>query len=1489
MGLTVAALFGVTCGTTWAQRPIQVDPRLPRKPAPVGRAPAIPHSGPPFTIVEVSAPIQNLFDRAADGIARSDWKFAIDSLQRIIDNPEGSMVLREDTTTGEVYESARRQAIRQLAALPDEGIAAYRSLYDGRAKGIFDRAVLARDGAGLRSIVQRYPLTGIADDAAELLASWALDEGRAAEAASLIENLAITHPDSHLPPERVHGKLAAAYALMGRADAATKEVARIDAGNSDGKDGTTWLQGLVATISSYDQGLHGLQTITRDWSMFGGSPARTGVMAAVEPALNREAPWSYEQHTVEYSYWARQTDDGRPDALPLPAAQMVAADGRLFIRTGRGCAALDADDLTQIWDAPLPDEGSRQRVELRREMGRIIRDTGELPGRTADDEVGGAVAVVHGLVFTIENFGQSGEITVRNDAIVLPRFGFMTPNIPMRSTRLVARDAATGAVIWSRGRGNEGGDPLGTVDFRGMPIAVGPDLWVPFTRQHDLVLGVMDPKDGALKHSIVLCAIGNPATAVDRTVLLTHSDGMVFVASGAGAVFAVDVQDMAPVWASAYVETHRSGPRRVVSDEDDGIPLLSSAPIAVGGLVIAAPPDRTELAAFDRMSGDLQWTLSLDADSYIIGTRKDRFWLGGRELTCHQAVDRKVLWRTKLEAPATGRTVLAGSHLLVPTLTGLSRVDAETGALISQRPLPQPGTPVGQLLSLNHSLYSFDSMGVRRFVDLERLYPETVAAHEAAPKDGMTRVRLARLELLRGEAGRARELLADLPADFESDDRQRASIRKTMVRAALMLAETPGLSKEKVISELEAAAAAAWDAQDRISCVLAKADYLSNIGENARAAEVLFEASLAADADEMRALGLATNGQGRIAMVNRLQKLLSELDESARKGLVEWTRSRTSQASSLLEGPQRNDALRVLRALADLPSIDGSSERALLKASQARMADVGQYEAAEQLLRECRRRAPQKSPWSAAALMQLIELRMTLRLSDGREIAGLLDELEREFADEALPPFETWGSEATSIREWVAAQRKGLPAPASAAPAGSAPAGFRMLDPTPVWNWQPGAAVRSPTLAAPPKRLPRPLRFENFADGVLTDRMVLFDDEAETMLAVSLRDRAALWAAPLRKPGMFRDENGPWRDGPMSGLRRAGFDGQTAIICGYDGIFAVGLLTGKRLWLRPYETITPFGHMGVREATTAVGDGLVAAMPRAGKLAAMRTADGVQLWERDVRTEPVTYVRIMSDVVVTLDDWLERATLLSRADGSLIKQVRFRQPDPKKLIVPLVHTAGILCGPAESEEGDALIGYQVRTGEVAWRIPLDKPLATIFEPADGMIAISLLGGEVRLVRASDGETLSTRMIPGVQVVSDGVLHDGLFLLHILSQTSASRISELIAIDVATGEQLWKRGEVRALTGLSDDIRIYGGQLVAMVDYAAPNSKLKRVGLTIIDVRTGESMGPIVDLPHVDQRTHFDGEIGVWPDTVVVQHRDSMIGYTLRPIESGAGG
>ncbi|MCH7702912.1 MAG: hypothetical protein IID37_14610, partial [Planctomycetes bacterium] len=161
-------------------------------------------------VVPRSAPTERLLRVGSEAIARGDWKLAIDSLQRILDDQNGSALVPDtpsgtaalsDATGGlptsaqalvdqpPVFRSAQDVAERILATMPEEGLRAYRILYDGQAKAAYHRAVQEHDGRALTALARRYLLSSWGDDAAVLAAAWALDAGRSDEALRLLDRV----------------------------------------------------------------------------------------------------------------------------------------------------------------------------------------------------------------------------------------------------------------------------------------------------------------------------------------------------------------------------------------------------------------------------------------------------------------------------------------------------------------------------------------------------------------------------------------------------------------------------------------------------------------------------------------------------------------------------------------------------------------------------------------------------------------------------------------------------------------------------------------------------------------------------------------------------------------------------------------------------------------------------------------------------------------------------------------------------------------------------------------------------------------------------------------------------------------------------------------------------------------------------------------------------------------------------------------------------
>ena len=248
--------------------------------------PAERHRSPGEAILEHSPPVNNLIKRALEGIDRRDWKLAIDSLQRIIDDPQGVLLERSPG----LYETARRYAERTLGNLEPRGLAAYRVLYDGRARAALDRAVAVHDVAALARVVNRYLLTSHGDNAADVLASWMLDAGRPAEALAIFERIELLCPDSDVPAESIAVRRAAALAMLGQFDSA-RAVAG-DASSDLDPSMTDMLAGLIEALSDgNDAGSQPWRSPgdTR-WPGILGGGRRGGQMPPVTPSLGRMFP-----------------------------------------------------------------------------------------------------------------------------------------------------------------------------------------------------------------------------------------------------------------------------------------------------------------------------------------------------------------------------------------------------------------------------------------------------------------------------------------------------------------------------------------------------------------------------------------------------------------------------------------------------------------------------------------------------------------------------------------------------------------------------------------------------------------------------------------------------------------------------------------------------------------------------------------------------------------------------------------------------------------------------------------------------------------------------------------------------------------------------------------------------------------------------------------------------------------------------------------------
>ncbi len=1501
MAVTLPVLCLVSL--TVAQRFPQAIPLNRPPPAQRPRV-SSPNRQPPPILIEPSAPILNLFERAEEGLARADWKFAIDCLQRIVEDPSGSLSARwaGAMDRGVLYESVRLRAIRRLGSLPPEAQRTYRLLFDGKAKRLLEQGWASRDPGPLRTAVRRYPLTQYGQEAADLLSSMALDEGRPYEVIRILSEIKELAPNTTGESTmQTTAKLAAAYAMLGRRDEAGRILQEYSSANDNASlsipkelfDSVVRLPALAVEVEE-----------PSSWPYVGGSGSRRAQMPLVEPTLTDRIPWWIEMPDTRRDDWRRILRSGSSGPVALPIGRLVADDRCVYARTRNGCMALDRNDLSVVWEADCHDvdasspSRSARRTTARRRPTAPLTDA----GYAFEDPIAGSISIAHGLVMIISRGGRAmytmGALDAGDWDSTAPR---ATPRVVargLRGTRLIAYDLRTGRTRWQRGRSGHPDDPLDNVTFRSTPIAVGDVMWVPYVRGADLHVAVLDPEHGSLIRDVPLYPGSGPGLLPSYSLEPACIDDVVFIPSGRGLLFAIEARDFRVRWA-VQIGGMRGGGDEDAEEEDEWLP---SPPVVSGGLVLLTPNGHDDLLAFSAADGGFEWSSSRDEASYIIAADDEHVWLGGRSVECLSLSDGQRLWSVEIESAPSGRAVLSGGIVQVPTLEGLHALHAGTGEKTAFASLSSTRGPLGNILCLGGAMYDINSSYVRRFPDISRTYPVASARLEADPQDATAAVGLAWLQLLQNRPRQSYDILDALPASaWAMDERLARQVAHVRVEALLDMAGRSGeigRGDRDVLALLEQAYGAARSGSDRLRCTLAIADELHELGRVEEACQRLWALGVGPDSDQTVLTREHVEETARIGVTRRLRDFDLDLTDEQRSAFHEYARLQTEGTiDGLASDVTSRSARTILHTIADLGTPAVVGQWALNELASHRAVNR-QYAKAEMLLRQSAR-IDAVPALTATCLMDLCRLHVdaaTTGLGLSPSVWSDLEELEYRFGDleligdgavsertadnetttdgeeeylEASEPISESTEPARLTRdralvgEWAQGFRSRLTSLGYAGRTrGPTELRVRLSDEV-LWSVFPELPVSDARTRLPDPDVARVVRFDERSANLLGNRVLLHDLD-DSIACYEAETGEILWRTSLRIPGRFIDQ--PlmiWPEGENA-PRLAVAEGQTAVIAGREGLFAIGLATGRRLWVRPFVSGDPPAHPIQRANTMSAGDGFLAAMPAEDRLTLIRMSDGSTVWERDLLDEPVEHVRILANRVVTADGVFERVHLFDLADGRLVRRVLFDQPDLEDRLVDLVEAGGLLCGPAVIDGGESVLAIDPSNGEEAWRLGLDKPLASLFKPQDGYLAVGLQGGDVRLVDAASGEVILNRRVSAVHAVIRGTLIDGTLVAHGYAFGTGARQFVLAALDVATGEELWRRVDLSPLRRIDRPLRVVGGQLPVVIRPGQILSGEKRhARLATIDVRTGKSTGASVRLPSEENRVGLNGDFEIF--------------------------
>jgi outer membrane protein assembly factor BamB len=169
---------------------------------------------PPGFQIPVNADVSTALGDFERFAKRKDWERAFQALDGITDTQRGEMVV----ATGGVILRARELIWQAIAGLPAEGREAFRVFYDARARQAFAEIARkpAEDVVIARQVFDRYFLTSVGDNAANLLGDAAFERGQFAEAERYWKGILDHHPDHDLGDARLQVKRAIALLWLGQ-------------------------------------------------------------------------------------------------------------------------------------------------------------------------------------------------------------------------------------------------------------------------------------------------------------------------------------------------------------------------------------------------------------------------------------------------------------------------------------------------------------------------------------------------------------------------------------------------------------------------------------------------------------------------------------------------------------------------------------------------------------------------------------------------------------------------------------------------------------------------------------------------------------------------------------------------------------------------------------------------------------------------------------------------------------------------------------------------------------------------------------------------------------------------------------------------------------------------------------------------------------------------------------------------------------------------
>ncbi|MEM8865834.1 MAG: PQQ-binding-like beta-propeller repeat protein [Planctomycetota bacterium] len=739
-------------------------------------------------------------DVAAQLIKQERYSEAIPLLLSTLAKPEDAFMRAEQGAAM----SLRRQASQLLATLPAAGMRAYELESDAAGERELIDAIASGQPKAVAEVVRRRPHSSPASHAVWLLGVAYQDSGENELARAAYQRLAgSSHGSLYEPQLSLRRALACiqldeqeqAIRIMESLAKSLHVTAQIE-GFPSLTDPSAMIRALQELLPEASGSAGFESRHASDWLRVGGNRRGNALPAGGEPHLwSRWSAFSVidpqdEDRLISTMDWLSASRQSL-----APAAQPIAVDDLVIMRTPDNLVAIDWSTGRRVWETDSDDDlagTSSQQI-----WRRLANNDGESTLTNPEtlqmwfDAVTASLSSDGERVYAIDRQSNAASRHATWSALGQVRRQRGRAALEPMSNRLLAYDLASeGKLAWSTGVTS--GSELQDAYFLCSPQPVGDHLLVIAEAKQTIYLLDLDPRSGQKlwKQPIVSVERGVDQNPMRRLIgTATAVSGSTAICStGVGVVAAVDLLDHSILWVDRFPATSGRQPaetlpwRRRVRENwpQDSTKTWRENRVAIyGNRVVVASPESQLLHCLDLETGEPVWRVPRGESSYLtFVTETAAIAVGANSVVAHDLTTGEPTWRTPLpdEVTISGRPAVSIDGLLVPLSDGsLSVLDTDTGATKNRRPTSSD-SGLGNLIVHRGAIVSQTPLSLDRFDERRGMLDAALANLSEDPDDPQANCRL-------GEIKQSDGMLDEAIAHFERA--YRAKPYSALVRSRL--------------------------------------------------------------------------------------------------------------------------------------------------------------------------------------------------------------------------------------------------------------------------------------------------------------------------------------------------------------------------------------------------------------------------------------------------------------------------------------------------------------------------------------------------------------------------------------------------------------------------------------------------------------------------------------------------------------------------------